>query len=217
MKTLPKAVIFDWDNTLVDSLPIVEKAREIAFEKFKNHSKSEAVLGNVNSPKSLFFMQFGDRADEAIQFFLSEYKKLSADGIKPFDGAREGLEAISNLNIPIMIVSNKINTLLNKEVKLLNWNKYFTRIVGSQDTHEDKPHPSPVYLALDSINSSPSKNIWLIGDSTIDVKCAFNSGCHPILFGDKEEFDQEEFPNIEIDHIPNHQELKNLFDSIKHY
>jgi phosphoglycolate phosphatase len=217
MIKLPEAVIFDWDNTLVDSLPIVEQAREIAFEKFKNYSKNEAVLGNINSPKSLFFMQFGDRADEAIQFFLSEYKKLSATGIEPFDGAHETLETISSLNIPMMIVSNKINTLLNQEVELLNWNKYFCRIVGSQDTPEDKPHSSPVYLALDSVNLSPSKDVWLIGDSTIDVKCAFNSGCHPILFGDKEEFDPEEFKNIEIDHVTTHKELKNLFNSIKQY
>ena len=41
MIKLPEAVIFDWDNTLVDSLPIVEQAREIAFEKFKNYSKTK--------------------------------------------------------------------------------------------------------------------------------------------------------------------------------
>ncbi len=48
----------------------------------------------------------------------------------------------------------------------------------------DKPQPEPVQLALSNIAQKPH-NIWFVGDTMIDVECAINSGCCPILFGDQ--------------------------------
>jgi len=205
----PEAIIFDWDNTLVASLHLIDQARDAAFEKFK-HSAPGAELMNSCASKKSFFSQFGDKEQDVMDFFLLTYKTLTKDGVIPLYNAAEVLELVAASHIPMVIVSNKLNTLLNREVEMLQWNKYFDKIVGSKDTPRDKPHPDPVYVALDCIGMKPSPNIWLIGDSTVDVQCAINTNCHPILFGDKAEFDETQFSDQSFQHIENHIALREL-------
>lgn len=212
-KTKPEAIIFDWDNTLVDTIPHIHFARNATLEKFlSNQLPPETKILSSSGSRQSFFSQFGAEAEEAGNFFFESYKLSTLNGVSPLADAIEVLKCLEETEIPLIIVSNKLNVLLNKEVNDLGWEKYFKKIIGSKDAPRDKPHPDPIFMALESIGVKPSPKVWLIGDSTIDVKCAFNANCLPILFGDKREFDEDEFKEQEILHILDHPSLKRLFE-----
>ena len=213
IKTKPEAIIFDWDNTLVDTIPHIKNARDSTLQKYlPNQEPKETKILSSSGGRQSFFMQFGDQAEEAGKFFLESYKQSTINGVDPLDQAQDVLECLSQTDVPLVIVSNKLNLLLNKEIGDLGWMKYFKKIIGSKDAPLDKPNPEPVYLALEPLGITASPKVWLIGDSTIDVKCAFNANCLPILFGDKKEFDEEEFKEQDILHIEDHSSLKRLFE-----
>ncbi len=65
----------------------------------------------------------------------------------------------------------------------LGWQPYFAQLVGADDAARDKPHPDPVHLALEGSNIQPGEHVWFIGDTVIDLECAQNTQCTPVLYG----------------------------------
>jgi len=55
----------------------------------------------------------------------------------------------------------------------------------------DKPDAAPVRLALEQSGIDPGETVWFVGDTGIDMECAHNSGCVPVLLGSG--MTQEEF------------------------
>jgi phosphoglycolate phosphatase len=55
------------------------------------------------------------------------------------------------------------------------------RLVGAADTHEDKPAIAPVELALAGSGIARGPDVWFVGDADIDIDCAINAGCLPVL------------------------------------
>ena len=198
LNKLPTSVIFDFDNTLVATLPAIHAAFNDTLE-FYGLKKwtSEELLNNIKfSPREYLPKIVGvDKAKDAADYYLEAYQKRSNNLIKPIDKAVELIEHLLAQQIPLFIVSNKRGKLLRREVlDLLGWEKYFQKIVGSEDCAHDKPHPSVVEYAL---GQKPNKSVWFIGDSDVDITCALNSGCLAILInGDK---------NLKLEHQPDFQ------------
>ena len=57
-------------------------------------------------------------------------------------------------------------------------------IVGALDLDEDKPSTVPVRFVANKLGIALDENVWFIGDTETDMKCAIDSGCFPVLYGD---------------------------------
>lgn len=82
------------------------------------------------------------------------------------------LKLIKTLNIYCAIVSNKHNYVLHKEVNFFNLDQYFDKIIGAGDTPALKPSFEPIIYAIAESTAEFGKNIWMIGDSDIDITFA---------------------------------------------
>ncbi len=182
---LPKAILFDWDNTLVDtwrvafeSLNIARKAlnlQEISTESFWK----QPHLSLKDASSTLF----GDFPEEGERLFYDSVKKLHLQNLAALDGAAALLTNLKSRGIYMGVVSNKDGPLLRKEVHHLGWNDHFHQVIGSRDAEEDKPSHLPVLAALKASTIAPSHEVWFVGDSIVDVHCARASGCVPIVVG----------------------------------
>jgi phosphoglycolate phosphatase len=85
------------------------------------------------------------------------------------------------IGVRLGVVSNKNGRFLREEVQHLGWTGHFDRVVGATDAPADKPSPTPVLLVLQTINIAPGETVWLVGDAPVDVECAMNAGCAPVL------------------------------------
>lgn len=195
LQRLPRALIFDWDNTLVDSWPVIHDALNTTFRAF---DKPEWTLTDVktrvrHSMRDSFPPIFGDQWENAAEAFYARYAEIHATRIVAADGADELLQTIQDLGIYQCVVSNKTGSFLREEAVNLDWTKYFAKIVGAMDAPRDKPDPAPVHMALEPGGFQPDTDIWFIGDADIDMTCAVNAGCTPVLIRLTEP-EADEFP-----------------------
>lgn len=181
----PKAILFDWDNTLVDTWPVIHEALHNTFTAMGLEPWSlETVKKRVaKSMRDSFPEVFGANWEEAAKIYQKAYQAIQLEKIKPLPGAEDTLALLRSMNMNVAVVSNKRGVNLRKEVTHLGWDKYFYTLVGSDDSAKDKPHPEPVIHALKPVGLSPSADCWFVGDSVIDLECAQNTGCKAIFYG----------------------------------
>lgn len=192
--TLPKAILFDWDNTLVDTWRVVFDSMNTAREAVGRHTFTveEFWQRPHHSMRDTAVELFGDHMEKGMQVFYDLIEKSHLEKIEVLEGAEALLESIKTLGIYVGIVSNKDGHHLRKEVSHLGWDGHFSRVVGARDTEADKPSPIPVLAALQDSTIIPSHDVWFVGDSIVDVLCAQKSGCVPIVVGHGEASQQKD-------------------------
>ncbi len=182
---LPKAVVFDWDNTLVSSWrAIAEAINKTRVEFGLNAWSDEEIRKNCTRAARVSFPEwFGDKWKAAYDFYYHHVGNSRLDQISPTNGAVELLQWLKEKNIPLFIVSNLRGDLLRIEVARMRLENFFVAIAGAQDTPRDKPARDHVDYALKKGSIEAHADIWFVGDSEVDMQCAFNSGCTPVLIG----------------------------------
>lgn len=201
----PKAIIFDFDNTLVDSKKIIAQAFARTCELYGMDSDVLTQNGyNIQlSLRENFPKLFHDKWREAEEYFYDYYNQYSKN-IEPLEATTEMLSYVFGNEIPMAIISNKKGHILRNEINNISgWNNFFKIIIGSSDLSADKPSIIPVQHVCEFLNVPSSKNVWFVGDSDVDIKCANDSGCFSVLYGDAS---IEEKPKM---HIQSHNELIN--------
>jgi phosphoglycolate phosphatase len=179
----PKGIIFDWDNTLVDSWACIREAmnRTLSAMGHAEWDMGEMKARVALSLRDSFPALFGARWEEAKEVFYAAFEAIHLDYLKPLPGAPAMLESLVARGVRLSVVSNKNGNFLRQEAAHLGWGRLFDRLVGATDAPEDKPAPAPVLLALASMNCRQGEPVWFVGDAPVDMECAGNAGCVPIL------------------------------------
>jgi phosphoglycolate phosphatase len=179
----PKAVLFDWDNTLVDSWPCIHGAINATLDAMGHPTWTyEETRGRVAlSMRDAFPALFGDQWEKARDIFYAAFKEKHLEMLAELDGARAMLEALVARGTYLGVVSNKTGAFLREEAEVLGWTGFFGALVGAGDAARDKPAPDPGHMALKPSGLSPGGDIWFLGDTHVDLACATTSGCTPIL------------------------------------
>ena len=183
----PKAIIFDWDDTLVDNWHSIHTALNATL-KIMGHEPwpFSRTKSNVRqSMRDSFPVLFGDRWKEAAGFFLTQIRRSHLESINVLDYVPEMLQRFHQEGIYLGVVSNKNGQILREEAEYLKWNKWFSNIVGAGDAVRDKPDRAPVDLALNGSGIITGREVWFVGDALPDMECAHNAGVFAVLIGDK--------------------------------
>lgn len=180
---VPRAILFDWDNTLVDTWRTIHHALGVTFEAMGQTpwTLQEVRLKVRASARDAFPALFGPRAEEATRIFFATYERDHLDKLAPLPGSAEMLAELAALDLRLGVVSNKMGRLLRKETAHLGWDRHFLGVVGANDAAADKPSAEPVKLALSGSGLQPGPEIWFVGDTDIDMLCAAQAGCTRIL------------------------------------
>lgn len=179
----PRALLFDWDNTLVDTWETIHLALAETFEAFGMEPWTpQQVRERVRaSARDTFPRLFGERAEAATAHFYTAFERCHLDGLEVRPGAEACLEALADRGLPLAVVSNKAGRLLRQEAEALGWNRFFGALVGATDAVRDKPAVEPVEMALQPLGLARGPAVWFVGDTDIDLLCAANAGCTGIL------------------------------------
>lgn len=181
----PRAILFDWDNTLVENWRAIQAALNAALSA---RGKAPLDLDQVklqarHSPRQIFPDLFGAAWEPARAEFLEHFEAHHLAGLSLMPGAELLLDALAPLEIPLGVVSNKKGDLLRREIAYLGWSGRFGSVVGAQDAAADKPDAAPVLRALDDIGLTASREVWVVGDTDIDLRAAEAAGCLGVLVG----------------------------------
>lgn len=187
----PAALLFDWDNTLVDSWDLLHRCMNATLSAMGHEPWSAAEVRERMraSLRDAFPALFGERWQDARSVYYESFERFHLDHLRPLPGAEELLRQARDAGLYLAVVSNKTGRYLRQEVAHLGWQDLFGTVVGAQDAPADKPDPVVVRMALEPSGLAAGRHVWFVGDTDIDMRCAVNAGCHPVLIGDGQQDD----------------------------
>ncbi len=185
-----KAVLFDLDGTLLDTLDDLTASVNYAMGKMnwplRDKQEVRRFLGNgikrlmeLSSPKGVSAKDF----DMAFRLFKEHYDKHNQDLTKPYDGIIELMKKLKQHGIKMAIVSNKVSSAV-----AMLWEKYFDGLaeiaIGDEPGRNRKPAPDSCEIALKRLGVEKADAVY-IGDSEVDMATAQNTGvnCITVLWG----------------------------------
>lgn len=181
----PAAIVWDWDNTLVDGWLAILAGLNAAFAAFGLPGWTlEQVKGSVRrSLRESFPEYFGNGWERARDIFYAEVRARHLQVLTPMPGAEDAVRAAAAV-CPTAVNSNKQGPILRAEAESLGWAPLFRALVGAGDAAADKPDPAPMLMALSACGVSAGRNVWYVGDTALDMQAARNAGCTAVLLGD---------------------------------
>ncbi|MBK1881374.1 HAD-IA family hydrolase [Luteolibacter pohnpeiensis] len=173
-----RALIFDLDGTLVDSLPGITASVNHALHHagFSSHTES-AVRGFIGNGSRILIERAvpSGTSTSVIDQVEAEFKRhYDANwplGTSPYPGIPELLAGLKSKGHPLAVLSNKPEPFTLAIVNALFPNAGFSAIVGQRNGIPHKPDPRGA-LEIAAEIAIPAENCVLIGDSTIDIQTA---------------------------------------------
>ncbi|HEY3919185.1 MAG TPA: HAD family hydrolase [Stellaceae bacterium] len=187
----PRALVFDWDNTLVDSWTTIHEALHRTFTAMGHvpWTLAETKTRVRHSLRDAFPALFGVRWEEARQLYLDHFTAIHIERLTPIIGAAELLAEAKGRGLHLAVLSNKTGRILRLEAEHLGWSGHFARLVGAGDASGDKPDPVAMLYALEG-SGLAGPEVWYVGDTALDMECAARAGCVGVLLGAGDPEDQ---------------------------
>lgn len=182
-----EAVLFDLDGTLIDTVDDIGDAvnRVLSNRGFPIHPISTYYQFIGEGVKVLFTRALPkeerseDLINTCLKEFVEDYRRNYDVKSKPYDGIPEMLNALSERNLKLAILSNKPDPLTKDCVTTLLSNWDFGVVFGQRDSVPRKPNPQAALEIAEKLTISPSNFIYL-GDTAIDMKTAVSAGMFPV-------------------------------------
>ena len=183
-----KAVLFDFDGTLVDTNPAVINSWQYMASK---------VLGDVRFPLDYLTATFGKplvdcMAQTIIDYDIKgytptelckiyrEYQRFNQDKMgDPFPGIKDLVYALKEKGYKLGIVTSRKNQDTRNQLVRTDID-IFDAVVGMDDTQIHKPEPEPCLICCQKLGVDPSEAI-MIGDSRYDIACGNNAGAATVF------------------------------------
>ncbi len=181
-----KAVIFDLDGTLVDSIKDIAISTNYALSKygFPTHEfeKYNYFVGN-GVPKLIERAIPKEKLNEQSfnnvhKTFSEHYGQNYLANTVPYEGVIESLNNLKKAGVRLAVLSNKKDEYTQKIVAELFGN-IFDFVLGKSEEYPLKPNPESTFAAIKGFGVGREECAFL-GDSGVDMETAVNSGCIPI-------------------------------------
>lgn len=175
-----RAVLFDVDGTLVDTLPALIPGLADAFATYAEQCPSELEIRSIIGLPLIQQMQMfeqGSPTSEEIQkrvAFAIERFEHYKDLERPFGPAIQALIQLQREGFAIGLVTSKSRIELESFLDRFDGAAFVDAAICSSDVVHPKPHAESALLACERLGVSPKEAV-LIGDSVFDIQCARNA------------------------------------------
>jgi pyrophosphatase PpaX len=175
----PRALLFDLDGTLADSIALLLASFHYTFEAHhKPVPPDEEWIAGIGTPLISQIRGFVPDEDEAQQMILTyrEFQRTRHDEmLKEFEGVGDTLALLKAEGHPMALVTSKTNDLAHRALDWLHLTDHIDVVVGMDSTERHKPDPEPVLHALAVLGSTPDNALFL-GDSPHDIAAGNAAG-----------------------------------------
>ncbi len=178
-----KAVIFDLDGTLLDTIRDIASAMNFVLEKegFPTHSVDDykIFVGDGMANLACRVLPEGhwdlETIHRCVKLVKKQYAKTWHKTTKPYEGIEGLLDELVARKVKIAILSNKPDEFTKQNAKrfLKKWK--FTAVVGAREGVPIKPDPTAALDIAKKFKLSP-KDIVFAGDTNTDMLTAKSAG-----------------------------------------
>ena len=175
---MEKAVLFDLDGTLADTLPDLAAATNAAL---RENGFPECPLGDYPHmvgngarllvQRALHEAATDDTVEQVLASFLRIYDELCLREVRLYPGIDETVRRLHEAGYHLLVVTNKPQQQADKIVRHFFGDTLFEGVYGGGSAYPKKPDPTSAQLALRQVNADPAVS-WFVGDSDVDVLTA---------------------------------------------
>ena len=193
-----KAILFDMDGTVLDTLRDLNAAANTALAEFgfpaMSLDETRRRVGNGSRRLLELSLPEGtpdDILDRILAWYLPYYNAHANDTTAPYPGIAELLAALKAAGTPLAVVSNRTV----KELAAIHFPGLLEIAVGENEAGgvRRKPWPDTLLTAAAALGVEPGDCLY-VGDSEVDVLTAGRAGmdCASVLWGfrSREELEQ---------------------------
>lgn len=185
----PRAIFFDLDGTLVDSVPDLAEAARRMLAELGEPTRSDAevaafvgkgipvmverTLSVGRTPVSPETLAAG------IAAFMRHYEDTNGKLTRAYPGVAETLPLLRERGLKLGVVTNKAEAFIAPLLDELGLGQYFDCLVGGDTLAKKKPDPEPLWHACERVGVTVDAAL-MVGDSGNDALCARRAGI-PVL------------------------------------
>jgi len=194
----PTCVLFDFDGTLIDSLPALVGAYQQAFLEVLGHTvpELESDPASFLTPRVAEVCRAvaGPRAEECAVAYDRHYRASTYRLASAYPGVLDMVATLQERGVAAGIVTNKGRARTLRDLEWIGLApEQLATVVCSEDTLLRKPDGAPVALGIDLAGGIPERTVY-VGDGPQDARAARAAGAASIgvLYGYYPEADLRE-------------------------
>ena len=172
-----KAVAFDLDGTLVNTLPAIHAAfNGVLAPIIGRPIPEEEVVGRLG-PRAVEIMRIYDpeNADTLINTYLDYYLSVHLTHSLLYPGIPELVEELAGRGCKLGVVTSKRHKTAIPTLEHFGLLKHFSVIVTEDDVSTLKPDPEPILMTAKGLGVDPGE-VLVVGDNPTDMMGARAAG-----------------------------------------
>lgn len=172
-------ILFDLDGTLIDSTEAILKCFDDSFKYFQMPTpEDEKIKALIGHPLDYMYLHLGVEK-EKVWDFVDVYKMYYQKRSKPMttflpDAVEAIKEAVSFARLGV--VTTKTGLYSRILLEHMGVMEFFEVLIGREDVTHPKPHPEPILKALHQMDVHYHDDIWMVGDTCLDMVSAKDAG-----------------------------------------
>ncbi|MDR9857563.1 HAD family hydrolase [Paenibacillus sp. VCA1] len=167
------AVLFDFDGTLADTLPICFYSFQKVFNKYDHRDLSVQEIISMFGPSETGIIQQNlkskDRINEAMEDYYFYYENEHKNFVSKNHEVDELIHRLHSKGIKTGIVTGKARRSYEISIKHLFSKDLFKVSITGDDVVDPKPHPEGILKAMNALGCSPAETLF-VGDSNADIE-----------------------------------------------
>ena len=174
-----RAVLFDWDGTIVDSAEASYRCYVRLFESYRIPFDRDVFQRTYSPDWYRTYTALGlptDRWSEADARWLAFY--ASEENVV-LGCAPDALRRLHRAGLALGVVTSGSRDRVAREIQALGFRELFGVVVSSEDVEKRKPDPEPIVRGLTALGV-PAAEAAYVGDSPEDVEMARAAGVYVI-------------------------------------
>ncbi|WP_079508757.1 HAD family hydrolase [Mesobacillus jeotgali] len=175
-------MIFDFDGTLADTLPVCFLAFQSVFKEFDDREVTPEEIKAMFGPSETGIIRENLTStdhEKAIDLYYEVYRERHEKIVQDNEEINNLLKLLKTEGYKLGIVTGKARKSLDISLECLGLTNFFDVIITGDDVENPKPHPEGINRALDYLNLSANEAVFL-GDSDADIMAGLQANVKTI-------------------------------------